>query len=73
MLDLTRFEIPLPRWDNHRLGDQRFPALAAVGSDLAGAWLDLGSTFPNSGNGDVAVELIPQPTLRRVNADGGGL
>ncbi|CAN5816968.1 hypothetical protein BH09MYX1_BH09MYX1_40230 [soil metagenome] len=72
-LDLTRAEIPLPRWDSHRLGDQRFPALTAVGSDLAGAWLDLGNTFPNSGNGDVALQLIPQPTYRKVNGDGGGL
>lgn len=76
-LDLSLEEIPLPRWDDHRLGDQRFPALApsalAPGGALAVAWVDLGSTLVGSATTDVALSLFPVPLLRSPNADGGGL
>lgn len=76
-LDLTALEQPIPRWDPHRLGDQRLPALAAtpLGPEgaLAMAWMDLGTTFASEASGDVAVELMPVPVLRNLWADGGGL
>ncbi len=72
-VDLTVPELPLPRWDAHRLGDQRFPALGAAGAALGAAWLDLASNFAGSANNDVIVEVVPTPILRNPNADGGGL
>ena|GEM_PF-3495700 len=76
-IDLTKAELPLPRWTSHRLGDQRFAALASspLGPDgaLVGAWNDLGKVFSNEANGDVAVELMPVPVVRFSWADGGGL
>jgi len=76
-LATSSVEIPLPRWDAHRLGDQRFPALAgtALGPEgaIAAAWMDLGKTFSAEANGDVAVELVPVPVVRKLSADGGGL
>jgi hypothetical protein len=60
-------EIPLPRWPQARHGDQRAPALAAVPSSgaLAAAWDDLGLAIqPREGNGDVVVELLPNPVTR---------
>lgn len=76
-LDTSSVEIRLPRRDTHRLGDQRFPALAAtpLGPEgaIAEAWMDLGNTFAAEASGDVAVELMPVPVLRKLSADGGGL
>lgn len=76
-LDLTAVELPVPRWDNHQPGDQRFPALApstlGPGGALGVAWVDLGSTLSGSATTDVAVSLFPVPILRKPNADGGGL
>ena len=76
-VDLTKAELPLPRWTSHRVGDQRFAALASspLGPDgaLVGAWNDLGKVFSNEANGDVAVELMPVPIVRFSWADGGGL
>ena len=77
VLGVAAVEVPLPRWDAHRLGDQRFPALAGtpLGPEgaIAGVWVDLGKTFASEANGDVAVELVPVPVLRKLSADGGGL
>jgi hypothetical protein len=76
-LSTSSAEVPLPRWDSHRLGDQRFPALAATPlgpqGAIAAAWMDLGKTFAAEANGDVAVELMPVPVVRKLLADGGGL
>lgn len=76
-IDLTKGELPLPRWTSHRLGDQRFAGLASspLGPDgaIVGAWNDLGKVFSNEANGDVAVELMPVPIVRFSWADGGGL
>jgi hypothetical protein len=76
-LDWSPPERTLPRWSWHRGGDQRFPALAASplgpGGAIVSAWNDLGNVFGGSeANGDIAVQLIPVPVLRNVNADGGG-
>ncbi len=76
-IDLSKVEVPLPRWTAHRVGDQRFAGLASspLGPDgaLVTAWNDLGKVFPKEANGDVAVELIPVPVVRFSWADGGGL
>ena len=64
-LDLSAPVVPLPRQTGHQPGDQRRPALAAVGSSLAVAWEDLGRTFaPLGANHEVVVELAPLPLLR---------
>ena len=64
-LDLSAPVVPLPRQTGHQPGDQRRPALAAVGSSLAVAWEDLGRTFaPLGANRAVVVELAPLPLLR---------
>lgn len=72
--DITSAEIPLPRWDSHRPGGQRRPALAAssLGQEgtLVTAFDDLGKVFTSEGNGDPAVEAIPLP-LVRLPGDGG--
>jgi hypothetical protein len=77
-IDWSPPERTLPRWSWHRPGDQRFPALASSplgpGGAIVSGWNDLGKVFGGSeANGDIAVELIPVPVLRNVNADGGGL
>lgn len=76
-LDILAVEQPLPRWDAHRQGDQRLPALAATplgpGGAIAMAWMDLGKTFASEASGDVAVQLMPVPVVRNLSADGGGL
>jgi cysteine-rich repeat protein len=75
-LDLTQVEVTLPRWDNHRPGDQRFPALSASGLGPGGAlvvgWVDQGGTMSGSATMDVVTSLFPVPVLRKSNADGGG-
>ncbi len=64
-LDLTDRELRLPRQAAHRAGDQRHPALTAVGMSLSAAWDDLGGGFGDAaGKTNVVVELIPLPLLR---------
>ena len=68
-VDLTKTEVPLPRWPQAIAGDQESPALAASalppGGALVTAWNDLGrGILPGEGGGDVAVELVPVPMLR---------
>jgi hypothetical protein len=74
MIDLSSAEIPLPRWAQHRVGDQRRPALAAGVLSPEGSLViaidDLGKVFPGEGNGDPAVQQIPLPLLR-LPGDGG--
>ncbi len=76
-LDMTLTARTLPRWDAHRVGDQRLVALAASplgpSGAIASAWFDLGNGFSGEANGDVVVELLPVPVLRISTADGGGL
>lgn len=59
--------LALPRRASHRLGDQHEPALAAHGDLLLAAWYD--ETNDNyageCSHGDVAIELIPTPILRK--------
>lgn len=59
--------LPLPRRQSHRLGDQHAPALAAHAGLLLAAWYD--ETNDNyageCSHGDVAIELIPTPILRK--------
>ena len=74
-LDLSRAELPLPRWPQARLGDQEAPALAAStlppGGAVVAGWNDLGGDLlSGEGQGDVVMELIPPPPLRTVG-DGG--
>jgi hypothetical protein len=66
--DLNAQEVPLPRWLQHQLGDQRRPAFAAsmfpLGGALAIAWDDLGRSFVGGeGTGDVVVQLLPIPPV----------
>ncbi len=68
-LTLTATEVVWARLAEHRLGDQRHPALLGVpipgGEALVGAWDDLGKTFGvGEGNGDVVIEKAPVPVLR---------
>ena len=68
-VDLTKTEVPLPRWPQAIAGDQESPALAASALPPSGAlvtaWNDLGrGILPGEGGGDVAVELVPMPMLR---------
>jgi cysteine-rich repeat protein len=74
-LDFSAAEMPLPRWPQARLGDQKAPAMALSNLPpsraLVTAWDDLGGGLAaGEGKGDVAVELIPAPPLRNA-ADGG--
>jgi cysteine-rich repeat protein len=77
-LSTTTPEVPLPRWPQARVGDQRNPALAASALPPSGAlvlgWDDLGSGISGIGRAeaaeDVVVELIPVPMLRTAG-DGG--
>lgn len=66
-LDTSAPEIPLPRWSQHRIGDQRTPALAAstiAGGALVAAWSDLGTSFAGEGQGGVVFEIAPVPIFR---------
>ncbi len=58
--------VPLPR--SHRLGDQRRPALAAMGgtsnASLLAGWDDLAPSLAGESDGDVLLEVIPIPMLR---------
>ena len=68
-LSLAEEELPLPRREAHRVGDQMRPALAATPLHPEGAllmaWEDYGVTFhPHQGRPDVAAQLAPVP-LRR--------
>lgn len=70
--------ITLPRWDTHRPGDQRFPALAASPLGPEGAlvtgWDDYGLVFgKDEGAPDVVLELIPVPILRKAPLPDGGV
>jgi hypothetical protein len=74
-LDLTRVELPLPRWPQARLADQEAPALSAStlppGGAIVAGWNDLGRGIAvGEGQGDVAIELIPTPPMRTLG-DGG--
>ena len=74
-LDLSKPEIPLPRWSAHRPMDQRRPSLTAMPlwpeGAIAVAWEDWGVTFGFEGEPDVVTELIPTPVLRIPLLDGG--
>ncbi len=72
-------EVPLPRWPQAQLGDQRAPALATgvffsgnAGAVVVGAWDDLGRQL---GGGewdqDSVVEFVPVPVVRGAGEDGG--
>jgi cysteine-rich repeat protein len=68
-------EVPLPRWPQARLGDQRNPALVASTLPPNGAlvlgWEDLGRGIAaGEGPDDVVIEVMPVPTLREAG-DGG--
>ena len=71
VLDATADPIPLPREDMHRLGDQLMPSLAAVpywpSGGLVAAWTDrTGTNYGGQApHGDVVVELIPTPVVRK--------
>jgi cysteine-rich repeat protein len=72
-LDLSSEEIPLPRWPEHRKGDQVSPALAPTPTgSLVAAWRDHGQTFGTAGRPEVVVELLPLPVLRLAPAGGEG-
>jgi hypothetical protein len=67
-LDFSAQEVPLPRWPQHQLGDQRRPAFAASTlppeGALVSAWDDLGRSFDGGeGNVDVVVQLVPVPPI----------
>jgi hypothetical protein len=72
-LDTGAAEVPLPRAQASRRGDQELPALASTtlppGGALLVAWDDLGKALdPGEATGDVAIDLDPLPLLR---TDGG--
>ncbi len=74
-LATTQAEVPLPRWPQARVGNQRSPAMAVNASAPGGAlvigWDDLGNAIAaGEGNGDVVVEMAPVPLLRTAG-DGG--
>jgi hypothetical protein len=61
--------MPLPRWEAHRAGDQRNPALAAtpLGANgaLVGAWEDYGASVGGlEARPDVVVEVVPLAMVR---------
>jgi len=67
-LSLGASEIPLPRQMQHRVGDQRSPALTTSalppGGAVVSAWDDRGVAFgTGEGMGDINVELIPMPEV----------
>jgi cysteine-rich repeat protein len=73
-LTTSAAELPLPRWPQARLGDQRSPAMAASplpsGAVLL-AWDDLGRDIASGQDtSDVVLELAPVPLLRTAG-DGG--
>jgi len=63
--------MPLPRHDAHRLGDQVIPALISLpywpNGGILAAWTDLsGSNYGGQAvHGDVIIQLIPTPILRK--------
>lgn len=66
VIDLGEPELPLPRRDEHRFGDQRFPALAPTPllpeGALVAVWDDYGRVFGGEqGTPDVIVQLMPAP------------
>jgi hypothetical protein len=66
VLDMSAETVSLPRWPDHRDGDQRHPSLAAMGSStVAVAWEDLGHGFGPTTNGEVAFQIVPVPVVRR--------
>jgi hypothetical protein len=74
-IDLSTNEIPLPRWAQAQVGDQRLPGLAAStlppGGAIVAVWDDLGKTIATGeGNGDVVVELAPV-LVKRTGGTGG--
>lgn len=74
-IDLSHSEIALPRWPEHRKGEQSWPGLAGAPlwpeGALATTWTDWGTTFgTGEGQPDVIVEFIPTPVLR-LSTDGG--
>ena len=61
-LDWTVAAVPLPRWDEHRAGDQRYPAVAgSSGGGLIGAWEDLGGSVQKGSHGSVIVHRTATP------------
>jgi hypothetical protein len=73
MLDLGMNEIPLPRSDGHRTGDQRSPVLFPVpiplGTAIAAAWMDYGPFGTGSSAPGPVVEFIPTPILRQMGGE----
>ena len=72
VLDLSAVEMPLPRREAHRFGDQRAPAVAVLpyGDAFAAitVWDDYGRVFGElSGAPDIVAEMIPLPVLRDDN------
>jgi len=71
VLDFSAAPIPLPREVGHRKGDQVMPSLTAVPYWPSGAvvavWNDLtAANYPGqAAHGDVVVELVPTPVLRK--------
>jgi hypothetical protein len=61
-LSLKRIPTPLPRSDAHRLGDQRFAALASTGRAVLSAWSDLGGSLGSEEwETDVAMNVSSMP------------
>ena len=74
-LTTSATELPLPRWPQARVGDQRSPAMAAStlppGGALLLGWDDYGGTIASGeDNSDVVMELVPIPALQKAG-DGG--
>ena len=68
-------ELPLPRWPQARVGDQRGPAMAASALPPGGAlllgWDDYGRVIASGeDNSDVVMEVVPTPALQKAG-DGG--
>jgi len=68
VLDLGAHEVPLPRSEAHRTGDQRFASLFSVpfafGGAFAVAWMDYGPFGAGASAPGPVFELIPAPVLR---------
>jgi hypothetical protein len=64
-LDWSTAAVPLPRWGEHRRGDQRIPALAAAGATGVAAWEDYAGTIGAAQwDADIVVTMVT-PTLLR--------